>query len=179
MTINQSLRWKPWYLRLRQVFAWQRSNGNEWPAGTILGLSFYNKVRLEDITRTQSPVSLVEREPVWRAGDREFKTPARPSTFKWQYHHAGCLKPCLSWDDRVFGRGVLLSSVNSRGTWKNPYYCLKRVAEVYPGMWSTALHKSFKSVMDWVGHSKLINGLMAAANGTLVCWRPSLLLLVM
>ena len=50
-----------------------------------MGFSFYNnfydKVRLEDITRTQSPVSLVERELVCRAGDRGFKPPAGPSTF--------------------------------------------------------------------------------------------------
>ena len=69
---------------------------------------------------------------------------------------------------------------------RNLHYCLKREGEVFPAVWSTfhasrithhasrITHHLYHAL--WTGYSNLINGLIAAASGPIVCWRPSILL---
>ena len=100
------------------------------------------------------------------------------------WDHAGCdLRTFLSSDDCVIGwwhwavclvSFILLSLVKSKGTKKSQHYCSKK--SISPVVWST-LHAS-RIVRNyhglWVGYSKLISGLIAAASGALVCWCLSL-----
>ena len=157
----------------------------EWSDRMIL---FVHAVR-SLIKLYRHPISSVGTAPVCQVGGRGFKQrpDQQPGSLKNWWDHVNLLAVIwdlvsvqmiayLCGDVKPLALSLLHPSVigQIKGGVKEPTLPFEKSRGSFPGgvvCLSRITHHSYHGL--WVGYSKLIDGLIAAATGALVCWSPS------